>query len=539
MEKVAELPEDFIRRQNASEVKEQARTDAGRSLSKEFLSSHGEDYVALKEAELALRRGLPHLYGFKWYPWALKFFNCREKLSFLCAANQISKSSTQIRKCVDWATDTSKWDALWPGYPPPNQFWYLYPTANQATIEFEKKWKTQFLPRGEYKDHAQYGWSEEYKNKEIFAIHFKTGVTVYFKSYKQGGEALQTGTVYAVFLDEECPEELWDELVMRKQAVDGYIHMVFTATLGQEMWRQAMEPKDEAEEKFKDAFKLQVSMYDCQIYVDGSTSHWTNERINQVISSCKSPAEVSRRVFGRFVKDSGLKYGQFDVKKHMKPAHKLPGNWLYYLGADIGSGGDEGHPSAICIVAVNPDFRTGRVIFTWRGDGIRTTASDVYTKAEEALKELRINATAKYYDWSSAEFGEISSRNGGGYQRAEKSHDIGEKFINVLFRNDMMAIYETGQSGKLAGELSTVTVDGPKNKKKDDLSDAFRYAVTKIPWDWSVISGVLPEGIELPEKKMNPREQEVAERRKAFESQKREEDYVQSEFDEWNSSYEG
>jgi len=60
----------------------------------------------------------------------------------------------------------------------------------------------------------------------------------------------------------------------------------------------------------------------------------------------------------------GLKYPQFDIKRHMKEAHKLPKTWLIYEGVDTGSGDEgesEGHPSAIAFVAVSPDFRQGRV----------------------------------------------------------------------------------------------------------------------------------------------------------------------------------
>ena len=159
--------------------------------------------------------------------------------------------------------------------------------------------------------------------------------------------------------------------------------MVFTATLGQELWRKTIEPSDSEEEKFPTALKLQVSMYDCQTYEDGSDSPWTNDRINQVIATCKSPQEVQRRVFGKFVKDSGLKYPMFDVKRHMKTRHPVPKSWLWYSAVDIGAGGADGHPSAIVFVAVNPDYRSGRVVRCWRGDGLRTTASDVYLKYKE------------------------------------------------------------------------------------------------------------------------------------------------------------
>lgn len=526
------LPSKSLYEQLAHE----ARVVQEREKAAVFLAEHGEEYIALKEAELALKRGLPHLYGYPWYEWAYDFFTSREKMNFLCAANQISKSSTQIRKCVDWATDKKKWPELWPGLQP-NQFWYLYPSGNQASIEFDKKWR-QFLPKEEYKNHPEYGWREEWKNKEIFAVHFNTGISVYFKTYKQGLDALQTGTVFAVFLDEECPEELWDELVLRVAAVDGYIHMVFTATIGQEIWRKTIEPKDSGEEKFPGAWKRQVSMYDCIRYLDGSPSQWTEERINKVMKTCKSTQEVQRRVFGKFVKDSGLKYPMFDVKKHMVPVSKIPDNWLWYVGCDIGSGGDDGHPSAVCIIAVAPNYQMGRVVSTWRGDGIRTTASDVYNRAEEMIRDLEISPVGKYYDWGSAEFGEISARNGGGWIPAEKKHEVGEQIINVLFRNNMLGIQEVGENGKLAGELASLTVEGVKRKKKDDLSDAFRYSVTKIPWDWSIITGAAPESpVIKPEEKLSPYQIEVMERRKAFESGKSEQERIDEEFAFWNGEY--
>lgn len=510
---------------------------------REFLKEFGPEYVQLKEAEIKMMKGLPHLYGMPWYDWAWDFFTSREKQNFLCAANQISKSSTQIRKCIDWATDKSKWEALWPANPTPNQFWYLYPTANQATIEFEKKWK-QFLPGEDFKNHPQYGWREETKNKEIFAVHFNTGVSVYFKSYKQGPEALQTGTVYAVFLDEEVPEDLWDELAFRVSAVDGYIHMVFTATIGQEVWRLTIEPRKGEVEKFPGAWKRQVSMYDCQRYRDGTPSHWTNERIQQVIASCKSDQEVQRRVFGKFVKDEGLKYPQFSVVRHYKKGHPIPPSWLWFMGADIGSGGASGHPSAICVVAVRPDYQEGRVVTSWRGDGEQTTASDVYQKAKEIEEQLKVTFVGKYYDFACADFGQISQRNGGGWIPAEKSHEIGESTINVLFRNSMLIIYDEGDNAKLASELASIPLDGPKRKKKDDLADALRYTVTKINWDWSVVGSYAAKGVAEQKKvqdelkKLTPDQLEVKLRRDEFVNPpKKEEIELEEEFAYWNESY--
>lgn len=438
----------------------------------------------LLERQLELKQGLPHLYGFKWYKWAREFFESENHYNFLCAANQISKSSTQIRKAIHWSTETTIWPRLWRHNP--LQFWYLYPSKDVATVEFLKKWVPQFLPKNRFKDDAKYGWKEEWSAKKIFAIHFNTGVSIYFKTYGQAIEDLQTGTVDAIFCDEELPEELYSELNMRIAATDGYFHMVFTATIGQEMWRCTMEEKGR-DELFKDAYKRQVSMYECLYYEDGTPSHWTKERIQRVINSCKSEAEVQRRVFGRFVVDGNLKYPSFTKSRNLlKDPPPVPQGWLIYAGVDIGSGGTESHPAAIAFIAVRPDFKYGRVFKGWRGDGVVTTSGDVLKKYQEMRGKLQM--TAQYYDWQAKDFWTISSRVGEVFLPAEKSHDIGEDVINVLFKNKMLDIDDIPELKPLVTELVTLKKSTEKRKAKDDAIDAMRYGITRIPWDWSAIS---------------------------------------------------
>lgn len=494
--------------------------------------------IAETELRIQLREGLPFLYGWKWYPWARKFFESKNKINLLCAANQISKSSTQIRKCIDWATNREKWPELWPGETP-NQFWYLYPSQDVVNAEFLTKWK-QFLPTGKYKDDEYYGWKELKDGKDTIGIEFKSGVFVFFKTYGQKASNLQTGTVHALFCDEELPIELFDELMLRINATDGYFHMVFTATLGQDEWRRAMEPDENDEEFLPQAFKQTVSLYDSMFYEDGTPSKWTAERIKQAELRCSTHKEVLKRIYGKFIVIGGLKYESFDLKRHVKPKHPVPQNWLVYEGVDIGSGGKDGHPSAICFVAVSPDFRKGRVFLGWRGDGIPTTAGDVFTKSKELKKENNIHPIQKFYDWANKDFDTISTAAGDPYEKADKGHETGEDIINTLFKNDMLFIYDDPELAKLAAELASlkkVQSQGPKKRKaKDDFADAFRYAVTKIPWDFSNLSG--PYSEPATEVEMTPMQREIAERRAAFERDNQAEaDRIQDEFDEWNEHY--
>lgn len=493
--------------------------------------------ILIKEQELELREGLPFLYGWKWYQWAYDFFESTNKINLLCAANQISKSSTQIRKCIDWATNIAKWGVLW--IRKPKQFWYLYPSQSQANIEFLTKWQ-QFLPQGEYKNHPVYGWKEEKRQGVIYAIHFNSGVHVFFKFYTQAVEHLQTGTCDAIFCDEELPVEHFDELMFRLSASDGYFHMVFTATIGQDFWRQVMEPLPHEDEKLKQAFKQTVSLYDARFYQDKTPSHWTDEKINIIKNRCSTHNEILKRVYGKFVKDDGgRKCEAFDIKKHMKERHPLPKSWHIYCGVDIGSGGQSGHPSAMVFVGVSPDFRQGRVFLGWRGDKIETTAGDVVEKFIDFKKENKLVMTGQYYDWASKDFEQIATRMGEPFQPADKSHEKGEQILNVLFKNNMLAIYEDPELLKLAGELFALRRDQPKNKAKDDLYDALRYAVTRIPWDWSVITGAPPTGGDPePSPTKTAMELQIEERRKTFDQAHHDETQrIEDEFAEWNDAY--
>lgn len=497
------------------------------------------------QARIRLKTGLPHIYKFKWYPWAKEFHDSTNKINLLCAANQISKSSTQIRKCINWATNKPLWPNLWQNIP--NQFWYLYPSQKQVNAEYLTKW-LQFLPSNEFKDDQIYGWKLETKDKDVVGIHFNSGVHLYFKTYSQAAATLQSGTVDALFCDEELPVEIYEELIFRISASDGYFSMVFTATLGQDLWRRAMEVEDLAEheeEAFPDAYKKCVSLEDCIYYEDGSPSQWTEEKINIIKSRCSSHNEILKRVFGRFVIEKGkLKYPQFDYKRHMKTHHPIPKEWIIYGGADTGSGDAKrtnqeratGHPAAILFVAVKPDYRQARVFLGWRGDNVTTTAGDVVLKYKELTDSNKINCTEQVYDWASSDFFTIATRLGIHFEKADKSHEVGEETVNTLFKNNMLFIYGTPELEKLAKELTSLRNKG--KGQKNDLADTLRYICQKIPWDWSVITGELQDPLEEIPKVLNSREAEIAERRKAFDNTDAfDKESVLAEMEEWNDQY--
>lgn len=465
-----------------------------------------------------LRKSLRHLYGMKWYSWAWEFFNSKNHYNFLCAANQISKSSTQIRKCIHWATAPELWPELWPTAP--TQFWYFYPDRKVSHAEYKEKWCKEWLPigpedegtdpltiqkKGAYHSHPIYGWRPTFSDGKIESITFNSGVTVYMKSYEQAASSLQTSSVYAMFCDEELPEHLLPELQARcfSASINGYFHMVFTATIGQEIWRETIEEKGR-NEKFTTAWKRQVSMFDCLEYMDGSPSPWTESKIQEIIDNQKDENEVQRRVFGKFVVGKDRKYPGFQRSKNYVPGHPVPKNWLIYSGVDIGSGGTA-HPAAIVFVAVKPDFSAGRVFRCWRGDGHLTESGDILDKWLELKGSMHLVISA--YDHQAKDFFIVASRRGFAFTKADKGKEVGEGRLNTLFKKGMLKIYDDcPESHKLVTELQNLKNSTPKPRAKDDLIDALRFAVMAIPWDFSVINA--PEAVKKPPEKFGSEREE-------------------------------
>jgi hypothetical protein len=335
--------------------------------------------------------------------------------------------------------------------------------------------------------------------------------------------------VSAIFADEELPEHLFDELMFRLAATDGYFKMVFTATLAQEFWRQAIEGRGD-EERFPEANKQQVTMYDCLMYEDGSPGAYTEAKISRIKAMCKSESEIQKRVYGKFVADSGIIYETFERARHLTKRHPLPPTWKIFCGIDVGSGGDSGHPAAIVFIALSPNHQQLRVVATWRGDGVLTTSADIFNKYMEMKRGLGYAYVTVYYDYAAKDLGTIAARLGEPFLQANKSIDTGESVVNVLFKNDMLKVFDGMDADKLVTELLTVRRK-KHSKQKNDLSDALRYGIVDIPIDWTVIQAPVVE-----DKKpiiLDERE----ERRQAFDVLGRSEDDIVKEFDEWNEAY--
>lgn len=420
------------------------------------------------------------------YQWQLDYIESPYRYNYICAANQIGKSAANWIRKLRFNLLSSYWDKFFGGEKP-LPFWYFYPSSSISTAEIKTKYVRRYLPDESLKKHPRWGYKIEESKGVIEAIHFNVGTSNYYKFYSQPPSNLQTATLSGIFADEEMPKSLFDELNFRGVSRDHfYFNNVFTATIGQEYLRRTIEVRGDGE-LMPDAFKRQISMYDCLNYADGKPSTiWTEDKIAKVIASCTSPEEVQRRVFGRFVLSENRKFHSFNHDRNTSKGRQINnGEWLVYGGLDWGSGGASGHPSSALYLAVSKDFKKGRIFKAWRGDGISTTQGDLVAKHMQLSKGLNLINAA--YDYSASDIGTIASRIGIPLVKADKSRDSSIELINTLFKNGQLVIYigeGYEENEKLISEILSARDTGPK--ANDDLIDALRYCVNLVPWQFEI-----------------------------------------------------
>lgn len=500
-----------------------------------------------KKAEL--ESVLPHLY-IPMYKWQRSLFESTNRVNLLTAANQIGKSSALIRRAIANCTDPRRWVTLWGENIVPRQMWYFYPDGLTVEKEVTTKWVPEWLPRKEMERDPQYGWKISNRNGRPDSITFNAGPTIYFQTYSKSVSNVQAGSVYELFADEETPMDFYDELMFRLTATNGIFTSGFTPTLNQLFWKQAME----GDKVLPLAFKQVVSMYDCLKYEDGSPSRvMSMDKIKLAESRCKSDTEKQRRIWGRFITEEGRTYYGFEFERNIKPPHSIR-NWYVYAAVDYGSGSDgydskskRNHPAAIVFIAVHPEYKKGVVFKSWRGDGVKTTAGDVFNKYME-LKE-GIEVTQACYDGAAVDFGTIAQRNGVSFQKADKSRDAGEDLLNTLFKHNMLHIFDDeADNMKLASELMHMMISNQTSggKKEDDLADALRYACMLVNWDLTVIqeksgSDEVKETVTRPLTDQEYVEWQIKARRGEDVRHKDSKDEgwseLDDEFDMWNEQY--
>lgn len=303
--------------------------------------------------------------------------------------------------------------------------------------------------------------------------------TIYFRSYEQGRENLQSLTVDYVYCDEEPPLDVYAELMSRLSATGGHFFMAFTPLKGltpivQEYWNHDNPDK----------FLVCMSIYE----VDHIAKF--PEKIAQIKSNYSGLSESEReaRMMGIPAMGSGTVFPVGDEVLKCD-AFAIPKSWKRVAGLDFGRGD---HPIACVWLAFSPEgccyvydcFKLTRVgdadiasqilargkwiPVTWPHDFVRSsgisTIGDVTKSEGWKYKEIYDKYGIQFTD-TNAKTEEGSTRVEAGLVEVRQAMVAGQfkvfSHLSEWFKEKATYLYKE---------------DGSVTKEKDDLLDATRYA---------------------------------------------------------------
>lgn len=280
-----------------------------------------------KERERLLRED-PLNYGFKPHRGQLQVHKSDKDMTFLVAANRWGKSVTGIRETL--------WRAIGK-HPhkkvrPHNMIWCGFVDFG-FYLKVTKRLFDEWVPKGHL---IQFHESEKWA--KIKRVDGGT-CTIYFLSYESGRATWQGAGVDFIWLDEELPQDIYQEALAR--VVDRRGQMLLTQTPVSGLNWAYEEIYLPAQTGAKDIQVVQGALAErdenAPYHVGRSlVPHLSRDQIVRLAKATRDPDERAIRVFGEFRGRTGGVYKQFKPEIHVIPAFEVPSYYAIWGGVDPG-----------------------------------------------------------------------------------------------------------------------------------------------------------------------------------------------------------
>jgi phage terminase large subunit-like protein len=301
--------------------------------------------------------------------------------------------------------------------------------------------------------------------------------TLYFRSYEQGRENLQSLTADLVYCDEEPPQDIYGELMARLGATGGYFRMAFTPLKGMTPLVQQYWKRDNPEKTL-----ICLSVYDAK--------HITPEKLESILHLYEGLNEGERnaRLFGVPSAGMGQVYPASDESLKYE-AFSIPDKWPRIGAIDFGRGI---HPIAAVWIAISPDG-TAYVYDCFKGTGLADAevAARILARGRKVpiayphdfMRSTGITSIGDETKTEGWAYKEVYDRYGIQFTPECAQTEEGSIRVEVGLIQIRQAMIEG--KFKIASHLSDLfdekatyyyEPDGKPAKEKDDLMDAMRYA---------------------------------------------------------------
>jgi phage terminase large subunit-like protein len=305
------------------------------------------------EAYLAAAQEAPFKF-FEPNPMQLPFKKGAGRNRWIFAGNKAGKTYANAHECACFAMG---WHPFRGVIETPNIGWVISPDSLLSKEIMEPPIR-EFLG-----DHNIKSWSVKDRTMVL-----RNGSVIVFKSADAGVIKFTGRNIRWAAIDEDCPEDIYKETLMRTFQSKGDIWGTITPLYSSWMYRQIFQ------NQFADP---EVQCFFGSTY--DNAAHLPLEEIER-IRRTYSKEELEARLYGKFLKFSGLIYKEFTVKRHVIEPHVVPKEWQRFRFIDHGLS-DE---CACLWVAVTPDakivayreyYKAGRTI-QQNAEAIRDMSGD-------------------------------------------------------------------------------------------------------------------------------------------------------------------
>jgi len=272
-------------------------------------------YKAIAELEeIRKYKYINPLAFFDRLPLQEAFFVSEAPIRLLLGGNRSSKTTAGADTVIEYARDNAG-----------ARIWCAAETFEvSVSIQQRKIW--ELIP----KNLIEYGRYDEVNGFSNRKLKLKNGTILMFKSYDQGVEAFASDDIDLVWLDEECPYNIYLETKMRLLDRNGRLIITMTSLKGMtELLEELFEnyeivKADYCRELDEDLPRI-ARKGDIDIFFLWTTEnpHINQERVRRDME-LMTRQEIKSRIFGIPINLAGRIYPQFSSDVHVIPYDDLP-----------------------------------------------------------------------------------------------------------------------------------------------------------------------------------------------------------------------
>lgn len=308
----------------------------------------------------------------------------------------------------------------------------------------------------------------------VLVRHVSGGTSILtFKSYEMSQDKFMGTAIDMVWLDEECPKDIFTQCVTRTATTGGIVYLTFT-------------PEHGATELVKD-FMQDLKPGQFMIGATWDDAPHLSDDVKEQLLSVYSPAERAMRASGRPMLGSGVVFVVPEDKIVVQPI-EIPNHWLRVIGIDLGFD----HPNAIACMAYDPESNTYYLYDerSERGETLSMFAQAIRAKGgdsipvvvpHDAFKHDGATSGRRFVDLLKNDFGlnvvyqPFSNPPGPDGKHGGNSVEFGVNWMHSQMDNGNFKVFST--CTKFLQEMKLYhRKDGKIIDRSDDMISATRYA---------------------------------------------------------------